>query len=799
MASRPCRTWCKPAVSEDDEAGVDKRKRLWCQLDIEDDGAPGDVAPRQCPQGWRQPALDECAPTPEDRPTPAFPAACTSVSLNATTLLFLGNLPMKEKLNSYDKNGMCQQRIQAALQHCSCRDVCVRQFGLQEIQDLCHMYHRIHENDRQKVLHTMYTGDTAMGDPCPPSSGGISLATPFPHSVGTRQSWNLLGRKICVTGFCALLGVSCRTLYKDIKFAVDGRRKLDEEGPMHSRATPQADVVHHFFRHLYASAAEALPTAPRVDDGASMSSMSEDEQDSLAGWTPDRPLLDIVGDSIGDMDPARLPARQLPLYSMADLYWQFEAWFESLEPAAEEGADAHEAQIPSRRVFARVWRETWSTVLRLKYPSDHSYCQTCFEFRQRIYNTWAPVQTKLQYARLWRDHLRGQYLDRQLYWSLRFLSRRFDSTVLTIIIDTMDRRKAPWPKWDFNRKPHQIAQLPPRPRMIITGGIAHGWCTAVFIAPETLSHGSNAYIEVLCQILNEVAERCRTQGKRFPVHLVLQADNTVAQTKNQYASAFCAQLVGMGKFCSVGLNFLMVGHTHEDIDQLFSIICQYVMRRHRWQTPEEFQRILQETLAPRIAERAEVLVVRHLRLIRDYVRWLDPQMVTLYNCWGNRDGFEAPHSFAFKMRDDLTASELGQVRGQRAHGFADDPADVFCCVKTYMRDKRLMQQPVLVLPQTRCARVYGRPAHIEAVRMTDVRAEQLETIATVVARADYGYHLAARALRDLARTRAPPPLPAPGWLEEPPVELPPVVDVGNEYFNHLPDISWHMRARFHRI
>jgi hypothetical protein len=380
-----------------------------------------------------------------------------------------------------------------------------------------------------------------------------------------------------------------------------------------------------------------------------------------------------------------------------------------------------------------------------------------------------------------------------------FLSRRFDSTVLVIIIDSMDRKKAVWPKYDFNRKPHEIESLKPRPRMTVTGGIAHGWCTGIFIAQETMSHGSNAYVEVLCQLLDKVAEICRVQGRRFPVHLVLQADNTVAQTKNQYASAFCSQLVGMLKFATVTLNFLMVGHTHEDIDQLFALICQYVIRRHRWQTPEEFQRLVQESLAQTVAGKGEVLVVRGLRCIRDYAQWLEPQMITLYGCWGNRDGLEAPHSFAFKKRSDLSADELAQVQGRRVRGFQEHPEDVFCCVKAYMRDKWLQQPPLVVLPQSRRDRVQGRPNTVEPINMTDDRASQLEAIATVIEKEHYGYYRAARALRDLARSRLAPALPAPGWLEEPPEPPPPVVDVGNEYFGHLPEISWSMHARFHRI
>ena len=73
---------------------------------------------------------------------------------------------------------------------------------------------------------------------------------------------------------------------------------------------------------------------------------------------------------------------------------------------------------------------------------------------------------------------------RVLYWNLRFASREFDSTVLTILTDSMYRKKAVWPTYHFNRKPHEIESLKPRPMLTVTGGIAHGWCTAIFIAQE---------------------------------------------------------------------------------------------------------------------------------------------------------------------------------------------------------------------------------------------------------------------------------------------------------------------------
>ena len=799
------RSWCQLEIHDDDDVPIGPRskgpqqanRRIWSQLDLRDAGEEEHPGQRH---DWRQPELYEHA-------VPAPPVArIKEASLSATTLSFLSNLPTKKVLNTYDKNGMDPGRIRHVLQgSCKCSPHCGDKFTFNDIHHLCCVYHQMLESDRQYLVHTMYTHEAAS------QASGPEVHNPQIPGPRSRHDWYILGHKVCVHAFCALLGISSKKLYKDIRLVIDTRRSLDDAGPLHPRSSPQLELCHHFFRQLYTSAAEVLPVAV-PDIGRGPEDSSDDEQDGLDGWSPERPLLDIVGDSVGDLDPTRLTPRQLPLFSMSDLYWQFQAWFgvhhgddiqvegdPEDDSAGDDIPHASGAKMPSRQTFSRAWYNAWSKVLRLKFPSDHSCCQTCFELREKIYRTWAPLQEKLQWARIWRDHLRNQYMDRVLYWNLRFVSRSFDSTVLVIIIDSMDRKKAVWPKFDFTRKPHEIEGLKPRPRMTVTGGIAHGWCIGIFIAQETMSHGSNAYVEVLCQLLDKVAELCRVRGRRFPVHLVLQADNTVAQTKNQYASAFCSQMVGMQKFSTVTLNFLMVGHTHEDIDQLFALICQYVIRRHRWQTPEEFQRIVQESLAPKVAEKNEVLVVRGLRYIRDYASWLEPQMITLYGCWGNRDGLEAPHSFAFKRRSDLSADELAEIEGRRVRGMAENPEDVFCCIKAYMRDKRLQQPPLLVLPQCRRDRVHGRPNTVEPINMTADRASQLQAIATVLEKEHYGYYRAARALRELAGTRVPPPLPAPGWLEEPPVAQPPVVNVGNEYFGHLPDISWNMRARFHRI
>ena len=170
---------------------------------------------------------------------------------------------------------------------------------------------------------------------------------------------------------------------------------------------------------------------------------------------------------------------------------------------------------------------------------------------------------KASWRRHLREHIRVTYLDRQIYWNLRFASRGFND-VLVIIIDSMDKTKFAWPRYASGRRPHDLADLC-RPRISFTIAMAHGYCVDMYAAPEELNHGADAFLEVLCRTIDHVQKICQQRNLPFPRHLVIQSDNTVAQAKNQYVAVFLAFLVSRRLFLSVNLFFLVVGHTHEDI------------------------------------------------------------------------------------------------------------------------------------------------------------------------------------------------------------------------------------------
>jgi hypothetical protein len=55
----------------------------------------------------------------------------------------------------------------------------------------------------------------------------------------------------------------------------------------------------------------------------------------------------------------------------------------------------------------------------------------------------------------------------------------------------------------------------------------------------------------------------------LPLILNIQMDNTAGDNKNWFVSCFWSLLVAKGIFREVYVNFMLIGHTHNDIDALF--------------------------------------------------------------------------------------------------------------------------------------------------------------------------------------------------------------------------------------
>ena len=105
-------------------------------------------------------------------------------------------------------------------------------------------------------------------------------------------------------------------------------------------------------------------------------------------------------------------------------------------------------------------------------------------------------------------------------------------------------------------------------RSMLYTGILHGHFAACFAYSTNLRGGSNVLVEIAHRMLDLYLKDA--PGNKLPPTLWIQLDNTCKDNKNRYVFGYAHMLVDSGLFHQVQINFLPVGHTHCDIDQLFS-------------------------------------------------------------------------------------------------------------------------------------------------------------------------------------------------------------------------------------
>ena len=704
-----------------------------------------------------------------------------------------------DHLTKYAQNGMDSARVQRVLKKpCNCTgdSRCrARELPMARVMEYCQRFHHLSEECQTHLMATSY-------ETCGPS----------PADGGVKTQWHLLGVPVCVSALAAVLGMSPRTLYKHVHQAVDLRKGSWSVRPYDA---PKEHIVNQFFAELYMSAAEHLAEQDldigKVDDNiahdAALPPDSPVSSEPLPDipWNPDK-CFNTEALMAAGTDLQNIPVRYLQHGRLSDLWWQFLAWWHSLQGVAQ----VEQGDKPSYSTFWRAWHDRWYLVLAFRKSSSHACCTQCFKYMQCLHKGQGSLAAKQEAAKNWRTHLREQYHDRLLYWQLRWFSRTHrrqspvssEGGVLTIIIDSMDKSKLVWPQYAF-RQPKSLDGIT-RPRMVLTAALAHGWTAEFFLTDdEVTSHGASHFCDVLTKTLERVQEIADREGREMPKHLCIQSDNTTAQAKNSLVGQFLAHLVAAGHFDTCTLNFLQVGHTHEDIDLVFGILLANVLRRYRVQCPEELCTMIEIGMADWAAKYGLECHCTVRDMILDFGAWLDHQGVHLHNCWVTRHNVQAPHSFTYKRRHGLTDAELAATPGP---GQQDDPCDVYCIVKHRMHSLHPNSAPVLVLPRARWVTMPSTsPMQWENPRpMRNDRIRALRHLADILENTteDWGpsfsYFRAASALRQLVQARAGDAgQPPASWLDQAGYPAQPAVrDTGNVYFGHLPNMSWRMLASF---
>jgi hypothetical protein len=93
------------------------------------------------------------------------------------------------------------------------------------------------------------------------------------------------------------------------------------------------------------------------------------------------------------------------------------------------------------------------------------------------------------------------------------------------------------------------------------------------------------------------------------MRFVKQADNCWRENKNRYVFAVCSWLVAKKLFREVRVSFLMVGHTHEDLDRLFQKIKMRLLLKGA-RTVQELADVIMDSI-----KECDVHLVMHVRYL----------------------------------------------------------------------------------------------------------------------------------------------------------------------------------------
>ncbi len=80
---------------------------------------------------------------------------------------------------------------------------------------------------------------------------------------------------------------------------------------------------------------------------------------------------------------------------------------------------------PCYSTFRARYKEVWYRYIKIRGKCEHAQCTYCWELHKVIQDSGKSLDARREAASRLRQHHRDQYLDRVLYWNLRFRARRF--------------------------------------------------------------------------------------------------------------------------------------------------------------------------------------------------------------------------------------------------------------------------------------------------------------------------------------------------------------------------------------
>lgn len=288
--------------------------------------------------------------------------------------------------------------------------------------------------------------------------------------------------------------------------------------------------------------------------------------------------------------------------------------------------------------FAYVFRNS-KRLAHIKFARKRetfSICTDCENWKDRLLNQRLSPAAREDVQRAYAGHIKLVVAERSSYAG-RCLEAQVDHSVhdderqpaalyriiiiagsLCLIIDKMTAFTTTVPTMHPMPKAMNAGH---RLSVTVTGVIVQGIGSFAFTSMDSQSSGCDLTIEVLYRVL----QLLQSMGYRFPGKAYFYGDNHT-DIKTPAVLLFLAYLVRIGVFTHAKACFLLVGHSHLDIDQFFSVLSRYLKLKHALAI--SLARFLAGLRSAFKREEMKPTVVE-VDYVRSWTAWLKPSMQAL--------------------------------------------------------------------------------------------------------------------------------------------------------------------------
>ena len=385
-----------------------------------------------------------------------------------------------------------------------------------------------------------------------------------------------------------------------------------------------------------------------------------------------------------------VPKRYLNPGGFEDLWLMYEAMV------------SPEEQV-SKSTLLKVYRERWDKYLVFRGIGQGKRCRTCAQLDEERLQA-AGNDERFEVAAKKRKHIADIMADRNVSIRGNSTSEKDAANpsvdglgqILKITIDGMDQAKFKVPRnlatsaeWD-----HLY-----RPQLHVVGAIVHGHLEAYFIMNSDQAKDANMNATLISRLLDLTREKIDPQCA-LPRSLLVGADNTTRESKNQHFASYMAHRVTSETFESSEVDYMQTGHTHNEQDQRFSSVASLLSRAPVLEDPEDFAEWIRKHLLP---ARGRALHVEVVDSTWDFQLWYHKLNVQMSGLAATHLEPDTNHVWRFIRREMMPKLMPGTEVVVTHDAWKDLPPhdkDCVLIVKKYMHSSEVSQTPLLVQPYT---------------------------------------------------------------------------------------------------